>query len=524
MARSYGCDDSGPSVLTTASGAIPEKDDGGPLASTDGQVVARNFSALLLSQAMTWSLAVAATIVLPRYLGAEQIGRLHAANSLWTIVSVAATFGMYLLLPKLISRDPSRAESVIATSLALRLILLLPATTVLALYVHLVGYPADFVEIIAIVGGGAVITMAAAAFGSGLQGLEHMGPLSLATVADRTIATALGIGAVILGLGVHAVAAVAAVGAAANLTVCLRAFRKLRRATGTRSRFHVGVDDLTSMLRSSAPYFGVFFLITAYREVDAIVISAVVADARVLGWYSVFDRFFGTLAFIPAVFIGAAYPTLARRFAGDDGDPRKVADQCFRIMLLAGVPLGFGFAVMARPLFELLLGDEFVEAAVVMSLGGVVVPITYLNAIFGFVLIAMDRQDAWYKVLAAATVAVIALDLVLIPGFQSRYGNGAIGGAFTYLITESLMLIAAIRLLPRGSVDRGSLWFAARIVAAGLAMVAVVYPLRTTVLPVPIAAGALAYGAVVLGSRAVTKEQRDMALDFVRSAARATRA
>jgi len=56
------------------------------------------------------------------------------------------------------------------------------------------------------------------------------------------------------------------------------------------------------------------------------------------------------------------------------------------------------------------------------------------------VLIAADKQAAWTKTLVVASIVNPALNIVLIPYFHNRFGNGALGAAICMLLTELLVV------------------------------------------------------------------------------------
>jgi O-antigen/teichoic acid export membrane protein len=267
---------------------------------------------------------------------------------------------------------------------------------------------------------------------------------------------------------------------------------------------------MSKMLRSSAPYFGVSFFIVLYLQVDAVVISLVVESEEVLGWYSIYDKLAGTLMFVPTVFMTAMYPSLSRLYADAPDGHNRLTQRSFELMLLIGVPLGLGLSAVAGPLVQLMFGSEYKDAASVLAVGGIVTSLTYLTTILGMFLISMDRQKEWTRFIALGAVLTIPLDFILVPLFQTHFDNGAIGGAVAYLITEAIVLTSAIALLPRNALGPRSLLFTVRVVAAGLVMVGIIYPLRNSALPVQVVAGAVAYATMVFLLQLITAEDRKL--------------
>jgi hypothetical protein len=79
------------------------------------------------------------------------------------------------------------------------------------------------------------------------------------------------------------------------------------------------------------------------------------------------------------------------------------------------------------------------------------------------------------KIISLGVVA--ALELVLIPWFQAKYGNGGIAVMLSFAIGEVVMVLAAFYLLPRGTLQASMGLDLARALAAGVATVLILRPL-----------------------------------------------
>ncbi|MBK9055149.1 MAG: polysaccharide biosynthesis C-terminal domain-containing protein [Chloroflexi bacterium] len=148
--------------------------------------------------------------------------------------------------------------------------------------------------------------------------------------------------------------------------------------------------------------------------------------------------------------------------------------------MMLGVPIGLGLIVIANGLVVLLLfGAEFANSGLVLAVFGLVLILTYQNMLLGQFLVSTDRQNRWTAVMVVATIATIPLDLLLIPWCVARFGNGALGGAIAFVVTEAGMMLAGLWLLPAGALTRRNAAQAVRVLLAGLIMLAVTWPCTT---------------------------------------------
>lgn len=468
------------------------------MSSTSGKV-ARNAGVLMVSQILTWGLTLLLTIFLPRKLGATAIGQLHLGSSLWMVAGIAVGFGMDTLLAKQVARTPGRAAALLRRSMLLRAALYVLVFGLVYLYASQV-YPRATVTVILVVGVGTLFWQLTNAVQATLQGLERMEYISAGSVAGKAFVTIVSLALLFMGYGVVVMAWVNAAGGLVTLLVqgsYLR--RSLPPATGA------AVSN-SEMLRAGLPYLANGLLLTGYMQLDVVIISLLVNET-VVGWYGTADRLFGTLLFIPSVFITAVFPTLAR-LATDDRDAlARMMRRSFDLLLWLALPMGLGIVVLAAPAVHLLYGQGFTPSGPVLALFGVVLIFTYLNMLVGYFLISVDRQRQWAWVQGGALAASIPLDLLLVPWTQQQYGNGAMGGALAFIVTEAGMLGAGLWLLPAGTLTwRRNGWGGLRaLLAAGL-MALLVWQLRDLFLPIPVAAGAVTYALLLWLLRVVPPE------------------
>ena len=464
------------------------------------RVILKNASFMMLSQSFTWVLALVLTLFLPRYLGTTGIGQIHLASSIWAIVGVVAAFGMDALMIKEIARAPERTSELFTNSAVIRSLFFLVGSIVVFLYARLVQYPGLTIWVIMIIGVSNFFAYLGAACHSSLQGLERMEFSAIANMIERTVATVVTIVLLVLGYGVIPVAIVMIGGSIIGFLVQFTALNRLRRITLS---FNLGL--IRWLLAASVPYLFISGFIIIYGQIDSIVISLLINE-RGVGLYSVTDRLVGTFLFVPTIFISAIFPALSRMFVGESASFTRLTRKSFDLMMLIAVPVGLGVFLIANPLVVLLFGADFADSGPILALRGIVTIFSYLNMLVGLLLISVDRQKAWTIVLGAATVASIFLDWIFVPWAQQTFNNGAMGGAFSYLITETLMTVAGLVLLPKGLLGLGNVRYSGKVLAAGLLMVAVTWWSRNLMIAFPILIGALSYVCFLILLRVLTRE------------------
>jgi putative peptidoglycan lipid II flippase len=156
-----------------------------------------------------------------------------------------------------------------------------------------------------------------------------------------------------------------------------------------------------------------------------------------------------------------------------------------------GLPLAAGGIVLAPGIVELAGGAGFADAAAPLRLLLPAGALAYVNGLFGYALIAKDRQrDAlWLNVVGL--VLNLALNLALVPSLGIVAAAGVTLGCEVVILGGSWLLMRThYRFFP-------SLAGAGKALAAALVMAAVLWPMRHGPVVPLIVLGAAIYGAVL---------------------------
>lgn len=468
---------------------------------TTGKTIAKNASYLILSQLITWGLSLFVMIVLPRYLGPEVTGKYYTAVAIWNIMAMLITFGMDLLLAKEVARNPLAISEYYGNSFFLRTALFLISSLVVTVYAYILKYPPEIIFMLIVFGFGTLVWQYSSICQSFLQGLEKMEYISLANIASKFFNTAIILLLVFLDKSIFWIASVGIIIGLISFTIQNHFVRTLYKP-----EFRVNVRQALGMLKQGFPYLLSGAAIVIYLEIDIIIIS-LLANERTVGWYGSADVLYGTLLFVPTVIMTAVFPAMSRENIKDREVLKKLVQKSFNLLLLVGVPIGFGIFLVADSVAVMLYGPEFAGSGPVLAIKGLVLTLTYQNMIIGTALISMDRQNPWTLVMTIATISVIPLDLWLVPWTHTLYNNGAIGASIVFIFTELFMMVLGVKLLPAKTLDKSNTKYAIKVITSGAIMVAIAWWFRDMFIAIPVVIGALSYGASILILRVLGEDE-----------------
>ncbi|HMQ31507.1 MAG TPA: flippase [Chloroflexaceae bacterium] len=464
----------------------------------------KNAGAMLVSQVVTWTLTLVFSIVMRRVLGPEGSGHIVIAQSIWLIAGVFIGFGMDLLLTKEIARNHERAAELLGTSYLLRIGFYMLGGILVLGYSLLMGYDPQTTLLIQVVGLSTLFMQLAKASQATHQGLETMEYISISDIASKLANTLLGVLVLFLGFRELAVAWVLVV---ATLVLFLTQVYFLRRRHGLRPVFR---RDLTVwMLRSSLPYMASVFGMVAYGELSVITISMQVGVGEV-GWYGAASQIFGTLLFGAVVYNTVTFPSMARAHTTSPERMPELLRRNLELILLISVPIGLGVVAVGDKLMLLLFGPPFAPSGQILQVMGFILIFMYLNVLFGQYFNSIDRQHIWTTVVIISALSIVPLNFVTVPWAERAFGVGALGGAFSFLITEVGQFVAGWLLVPKGTLNWRSVRYILQVSLAGALMVACVWMVREMFIVIPIVVGALAYPALALMLRVVSHDDIEL--------------
>ena len=425
--------------------------------------LARNAFYLLMGQVATTALAIVFNGALGRSLGARDFGLYFLISSFAAFAFVIVDWGQQFYGIREVARSPERGGDLLGTGLVLRIVGTALICVPVGLAAWALGYDARTrwfsVAFVAI----SLPQLLTLLFGIVFRGRDRMSLDAAASVVNKFVALVLALGALSLGLGLGGVVVAQGIAGVASLAVAARLYRRV--ATGP-VRFSLRTAREMLVGGTSLAAMGLAIFVQPY--IDAVLISKMVSPEGI-GWYGAAKNIMGTL-FAPAFILGAAaFPRLSRA-AGDRTVFASELQTALRPMLWLGGLAGVGTYLFADTAVHLVYGHRHFEpAGDILRVFGPGLFLIFIDMLLGTALTALGRAGAFSVAKVASVVLSTILDVVLIPYFQRRSGNGGVGAVLAFVLSEFVVFSGSLFLMPRGSLGWGMVANGCRAVgAAGL--------------------------------------------------------
>lgn len=447
--------------------------------------VAVNTAAQAAGKAAVLLVGVASVAVVTRYLGAADYGKLALALAFVQMLGVLADVGLLTIVVREISRAPERTEQLVGNAILLRLALSLGVIALAALAALALGYPTDVRTAILIAGAPLALGMVNTAIVAVFQSRLLMGRSAVADVAGRVVAFGAVVAVAALDLGLYAIVATTAVGAAVTLAV---SWALARRIVAIRPRAQRRV--WRTLLAASIPVGLTLAVNEIYFRADTFILS-LFRDYDEVGGYALAYRIVELLAIFPAIVMTSVFPVLSRYLEQERALARRVVDAAAGVFLAVALPVAVGGLFAAPAVIDLLGGGGFDAAVtplrILLFAGG----LAALSGLLGYMLIAAGRQRSALWLSLVALVLNLALNFALVPSLGADAAAAVAVGSELVLLAGGVVLVRRhLRLVPRAS----TLW--PSLLAAG-AMAAALWASGTESLAVLLPLGIAVYAAVL---------------------------
>jgi O-antigen/teichoic acid export membrane protein len=176
-----------------------------------------------------------------------------------------------------------------------------------------------------------------------------------------------------------------------------------------------------------------------------VIILQYLGTAQEVGWYSAAFKLIEGTFFVPSIFIGSLFPFLC-----ENNERNTITESGFRLFMkgflfLAVISVLVALAVtfLSGFIIQLLFGLPFMPAANALKVLVWSLVFIYVNELFTYLFLSIDRQKSLLKILAVALAVYLLSSVILIPKY------GFMGAAMVLLITQGVLFLLNVKLLMR---------------------------------------------------------------------------
>jgi len=229
-------------------------------------------------------------------------------------------------------------------------------------------------------------------------------------------------------------------------------------------------------------------LVVLYGRVGVFALKALASDADV-ACFNIAYLLSQPFGFLGSALAVAVFPAIARRGADASADLSRPLRFAFKYQLLMSLPLAVGLLMLAGRAVPILFKDAsgYANAASALAITALALPFVFMNLQSRQLLAAVGRQRVYLLGVGAGLLVNVFGCLLTVPAFGVR------GAATTFVVAEVLVFVACHGAIARHLGFGALLREAARPVVAAVVMAAWLWALRTTWLPLAVAAGAVSY-------------------------------
>jgi O-antigen/teichoic acid export membrane protein len=468
--------------------SIPSPDPPSPDAIRNTQYAIRNparrvaLNALnpFAAQVVTRLLMLAYTIVQFRLIAGESLGGYILATILFSYTSTISEWGLGTLVARDVakSRDTAaeveQASTLFSQTLTLRLqislLLFIPIAILTLVYLTFFNLRVEGAWAIAIL----TFSLLPSAFSGSVTALfyayERMSFPALIGVATSGVNVLLGVAALYLGFGVIGLALAALATTLLTAVIFLYLLRRHFPHIGIekhKSAFHI---PHSALLSSGWPLMLNALLVGLFFRADQFIIQASTSSLEVARYDAAYRFLNFALLVTPAVTL-ALFPRMARHAVSDR--PRLLYEYTFALKALTviSVPL-VGLTFWFAPLLiAIATGGKpgyQPESTIALQILIFFLPLSFINGVTQYVLIALDRQRLITKAFVVTVLFNFAANMLLVPLL------GINGAALATVLSEVVLLVPFMAWTRRelGSVNFTSIALKPLLAGGGFAWLA----------------------------------------------------
>jgi O-antigen/teichoic acid export membrane protein len=461
---------------------------------------------------LTWSIALAMRVVLPRHLGPTLFGTLNWADAFTATFFVVLGLGMDSYIRKEVAVRPGIASEFYGGAVIVRLVATLGLLATIGVILHFTHRSADVSATVFLYALAQLAVTTNGTLGAMLHAQGRVRGMSALSVATKVVWAGGVLWAIVADSGLWAYGA-SYLASEAIEVVALTWLARHHLGLA----FRVDVAATKRMLLSSLPYYVAVIATTAYGKLDVTLLEFT-AGSKEVGLYGAASTLAGLTLLVTPIIGWVLAPMLARAAERSRAELYEHVCRSLELVLTVAIPASMLINLGADVWIQVVFGTPYAHAATALRVLATMFVLTYVAIIYAITLMMLERAWTLAWISVAGLVVNAGLNLLFVRHSVATLGEGGggTGCAAAMLCTEIFVTLCMVICIGRGAFDRRSVKTVARSVLV-YAVVVVAHVLLSPIGPGRLAIDGVLY--LVLAVAIGALRPRDM-LPTIRQALR----
>lgn len=372
------------------------------------------------------------TIFLARLLGVQGFGIFGTAFALVGYISIVVAAGVDVHGTRSLAQEPHKSAETVGDVLVARLMLAIASAALLALVVAVTPLPRAYVAVLVVAAMGLFTLAVNLAWA--LRALELGRTLAVGVVLQQLTLLLLVI--LLWQMEILSPLSAAATQIVGEVVLVAWNYRGVVTQIG-RIEWPARSGEPLNLIRASSVLLVGRLPRMLFYNGDVLLVAWLVSTAA-SGEYLAGQRLVLTFAAAGVLVLGAVFPHSCRLAARDRG--RFLEFQCtvLRLLMLGLIPISVLGAIFAAPVILFVYGGAYADAAPVLSMLAVILPVFVGNLVVQDTLVALHRN----RIVVVINLAAMILHLSLALALASKLAS--LGIVIACLVGETAGLLALL--------------------------------------------------------------------------------
>lgn len=392
------------------------------------QTIFKNTFWLMLSEGISGGLMFLLTILIARYLGAEEYGIFSFAFAFVALFTVIADFGLSTLTIREVARDKSLARKYIDNIAVIKLILGIITFGLIILTIQFLGKTPEVKTLVYLVAIWTIIQSFTAFFQSIFRAFEEMQYEALTKIIYSCLLFAIAFFAIWQNLEIKAIIQ-------SYIYASLIAFiftLILVRKNFTKFWGEIDFGFWEKLLKKSIPIGLGLFFVAIYVSIDIAMLQIMGIDYSQIGLYNAAYKILAIPIFILGIIATSFFPILSKK----TGNLKNIIKNYFKVIFAVTIPAIFAIEFFSKEILDTIYGQNFILANNLLKILTISLLFIALREPYIYIIIARNKQKIYSLIAFLGAIFNILTNLFFIKYY------GAIGAAITTTLTEMLIFLS----------------------------------------------------------------------------------